>query len=119
MHSPPLSVCADAVLIFTGPKLWIWRERIVALALKNRLPTVFPYREGPESGALMSYGPNLAAAWRQVAVYVDRILKGANPGQLPVEQSAEFELVVNLKTAKALLIALPESIRLRADLMAR
>jgi len=110
---------ADAVLIFTGPRLWIWRERIAALALKNRLPTVFPYREGPESGALISYGPNLAAAWRQVAVYVDKILKGAKPEQLPVEQSAEFELVVNLKTAKALHLTVPESIRLRADLITK
>ncbi len=110
---------AEAVLIFTGPKLWIWRERIVDLALKNKLPTVFPYREGSDSGGLMSYGPNLAAAWRRVAVYVDKILKGAKPGQLPVEQSAEFELVVNLKTAKALHLTVPESIRLRADLITK
>ena len=110
---------AGAIMIFTGPKLWIWRDRIVDLAMKDKLPTVFPYREGPESGALISYGPNLAAAWRQVAAYVDKILKGANPGQLPVVQSAEFELVVNLKTAMALRISIPESIRLRADLIDR
>ena len=106
---------AGAVIVFAGPTLWILRTRIADLARDSRLLTVFPYREGVEAGGLISYGPNLAAAWRQVAVYVDKILKGTNPSQLPVEQPAQFELVVNLKTAKALRITVPQSILLRAD----
>ncbi|HXX71301.1 MAG TPA: ABC transporter substrate-binding protein [Candidatus Acidoferrum sp.] len=106
---------ASGVVIFGGPNLWILRNRIADFALKNRLPTVYPYREGPEAGGLMSYGPNLTASWRRMAIYVDKVLKGAKPGELPVEQPTQFELIVNLKTAKTLGITIPESILLRAD----
>ena len=106
---------AEAIVVFGGPKLWILRSRIADLALKSRLPTVYPYREGPEVGGLISYGPNLTASWRQVAGYVDKILKGSKPAQLPVEQPTQFEMVVNAKTAKALNLTIPQSILLRAD----
>jgi putative tryptophan/tyrosine transport system substrate-binding protein len=103
------------VLIFGGPYLWTYRDQIVDLALHKRLPTMFPYREGPESGGLMSYGSNLRESWRLAARYVDQILKGAKPGDLPVEQPTKFELVINLKTAKALGLTIPPSLLLRAD----
>jgi putative tryptophan/tyrosine transport system substrate-binding protein len=110
---------AKAAVIFGGPNLWILRSHIAEFALKNRLPTVYPWREGAEAGGLVSYGPNLTASWRRVAVYVDKILKGAKPGELPVEQPTQFELVVNLKTAKTLGLTIPESILLRADSVIR
>ena len=106
---------ASAVMIFGGPYLWGFRAQIATLARKNALPTIYMYREGPDAGGLMSYGTNLTDAWRRAAIYVDKILKGAKPGDLPVEQPTKFELVINLKTAKALGLTIPQSVLLRAD----
>jgi putative tryptophan/tyrosine transport system substrate-binding protein len=106
---------ARAVLVFGGPALWSYQARISDLARKNHLPTISMYREGPEAGGLMSYGPNLRESWRRAATYVDKILKGAKPGDLPVEQPTKFELVINLKTAKALGLTIPPSLLQRAD----
>jgi len=83
--------------------------------LKERLPVMFPYREAVETGGLISYGPSLVDLWRRAAIYVDRILKGARPSELPIEQPTKFELVINLKTAKALGLTLPPSLLQRAD----
>ena len=91
------------------------RGRIADLALKDRLPTAFVPREYAEAGVLMTYGANLAELFRQAATYVDKILKGAKPADLPVEQATTFELVINLKTAKALGLTIPQSLLNRAD----
>jgi putative ABC transport system substrate-binding protein len=91
------------------------RTTILKLASKARLPVIYGYREFADEGGLMSYGPNRGNLLREAAGYVDKILRGAKPGDLPIEQPTKFELVVNLKTAKALGITIPESILLRAD----
>ena len=91
------------------------RTRLVAFAAQSRLPAIFPDREFAEAGGLMTYGPNLVANFRRAAYYVDHILKGAQPADLPVEQPMKLELVINLKTAQALGLALPPSILFQAD----
>ena len=90
-------------------------HRIVEFAMKHRLPGMYPRRQFVEAGGLMSYGPNLYDTWRRAAVHVDKILKGAKPADLPVEQPTKFELVVNLKTAKALGLTIPQAVLVRAD----
>jgi putative ABC transport system substrate-binding protein len=106
---------AGAVIVSGGPLVLEQRARIADLAVKNRLPAIGTDRQHARSGFLMSYGPSVADQWRRAAGYVDRILKGAKPADLPVEQPATFELVINLKTAKALGLTIPQSLLLRAD----
>jgi putative ABC transport system substrate-binding protein len=106
---------ADALMVLTSSMLFSERRRLVELAAKNRLPTVYPWREAVDAGGLMAYGPDLADLLRRVATYVDKILKGAKPADLPVEQPTKFELIINLKTAKALGLTIPPSLLARAD----
>jgi putative ABC transport system substrate-binding protein len=91
------------------------RRRLVDLAAKTRLPAVYPQRDFVDAGGLMAYGPNLADLFRRTATYVDKILKGAKAADLPIEQPTKFELVINLKTAKALGLTIPPSLLQRAD----
>ena len=106
---------ADALTVLPSAMLFTERRRLVDLAAKNRLPAVYVQREFVDAGGLMSYGPNLADLFRRAATYVDKILKGAKPADLPVEQPTKFELVINLKTAKALGLTIPQSLLQRAD----
>jgi putative tryptophan/tyrosine transport system substrate-binding protein len=106
---------AEALLVLTTPVIFRERSKIAQLALRNRLPTSFAHREHVDAGGLMSYGPNFDDMWRHAAVYVDKILKGAKPADLPVEQATKFELIINLKTAKALGLSIPQTLLLRAD----
>jgi putative ABC transport system substrate-binding protein len=106
---------AGALTVLGGSMLFSERKRLVDLAGKNRLPAVYPWREGVDAGGLMAYGPNVADLFRRAATYVDKILKGAKPGDLPIEQPTKFELVINLKTAKALGLTIPRSLLQRAD----
>jgi len=106
---------ADGVVVLPDPVLIAARTQVVLLATKYRLPAMYHAREYVEIGGLMSYGSNLAYQFRRASVYVDKILKGAKPGDLPVEQAAKFEFVINLKAAKALGLTVPASLRLRAD----
>ena len=106
---------ASALTVLPGSMFVNERRRLVDLAAKNRLPAVYPWREGVADGGLMSYGPDLADLFRRAATYVDKILKGAKSADLPVEQPTKFELVINLKTAKALSLKIPQSLLLRAD----
>jgi len=105
----------DALLTFISPLTTAYRPIIVEFATKNRLPTMFAGREAVEAGGLMSYAPNVPDMFRRAAIYVDKILKGAKPGDLPIEQPTKFELVINLKTAKALGLTIPKSVLLQAD----
>ena len=103
------------LIVLASPVFLSERRRISDLGMKKRLPTMFILREFAEAGGLMSYGPNYPELWRRTATYVDRILKGAKPGDLPVEQPTKFELVINLRTAKALGLTIPPAVLARAD----
>jgi putative ABC transport system substrate-binding protein len=106
---------AGALTVLGGSMFVSERGRLVDLAAKNRLPVVYTARESVDAGGLMAYGPSVPDLFRRSATYVDKILKGAKPADLPVEQPTKFELVINLKTAKALGLTIPQSLLLRAD----
>ena len=106
---------AQAFVMSSNPVLFAHRSKIAEFARSNRLPSMYSQREYVDAGGLMSYGPSLPDMYRHAAIYVDKILKGARPGDLPVEQPTKFELVINLKTAKALELTIPQSILVRAD----
>jgi putative tryptophan/tyrosine transport system substrate-binding protein len=104
-----------ALIVMTDPLVSGQPDNIARLAAANRVPTIYGLREFVDAGGLMSYGPKLADLWRRAATYVDKILKGAKPADLPVEQPTRFELVINLKTAKTLGLTIPPSLLARAD----
>jgi putative ABC transport system substrate-binding protein len=106
---------AQALYVIEDGLFLTHRATIIGLASKARIPAIFPSRRGVEDGGLTSYGPNYGDLFRRSAGYVDKILKGAKPGDLPIEQPTKFELVVNLKTAKALGLAVPPTLRALAD----
>ena len=106
---------ADALTVLSTPMLARERTRLADFAAKHRLPTVFSFKQYIEAGGLMSYGPDLSHLFRRAATYVDKILKGTKRADLPVEQPTKFELVINLKTAKALGLTVPQALLQRAD----
>ena len=106
---------AEALNVFSSPFLAALHREIIAFAAEYRLPAIYQWREHAEAGGLVSYGPSLAAMWRQSAIIVAKVLKGAKPADLPVEQPAKLELVVNAKTAQSLGLTIPPSVLLRAD----
>jgi len=106
---------AQALIVFTDPLTVRYRAQIVDLVAKNRLPAMYGFKEFVEAGGLMAYGVSVPYACRRAALYVDKILKGANPADLPVEQATQLEFVINLKTAKALGLTIPPSLLQRAD----
>jgi len=109
----------DAVLVLQSPVFNSQRARLTDLAAKNRLPAVYAQPEYVESGGLMTYGPSMTDLFRRAATYVDKILKGANPADLPVEQPIKFEFVINLKTAKQIGLTIPPEVLARADKVIR
>jgi putative ABC transport system substrate-binding protein len=108
-----------AIITTAGPRMFAQRKRIIELASKYRLPAIYFQKEFVDEGGLMSYGINTAELYRRAAVYVDKILKGANPADLPVEQPTKFELVINLKTAKQIGLVVPPHVLARADKVIR
>jgi putative ABC transport system substrate-binding protein len=110
---------ADGLLVLSGPLMGASGKRIAGFALKSRLPSVYGDSAAVEAGGLIYYGADLADSYRRVAYFVDKILKGANPADLPVEQPTKFELVVNLKTAKQIGLTIPPNVLARADKVIR
>jgi len=105
----------QAILLLTSPVVFRVLARIAELALQSRTPSISPFSVYPAAGGLMAYGPDFPAMWGQLVGYIDRILKGARVGDLPIERPAKVKLVVNLKAAKLLGLTLPQSLVLRAD----
>jgi ABC-type uncharacterized transport system substrate-binding protein len=105
----------DGLYVTGGALIINNQKRVVGLALKSRLPSMYQSREAVDAGGLMSYGADLADSYRRIAYYVDRILKGAKPADLPVEQPTKFELAINMKTAKQIGVTIPQSLLYRAD----
>jgi putative ABC transport system substrate-binding protein len=106
---------AEALVVGPGQFLFNHQRRVVEFATKNRLPSIYAWKDPVSAGGLIAYGVNIPQVYRRAAHYVDRILRGTKPGDLPVEQPTKFDLVVNLKTATALGLAIPQSLLLRAD----
>ena len=106
---------AGALLVGSDQFIFSRREQVVALASRHAVPAISTWREFAASGGLISYGPNLSGSWHQVGTFAGKILKGAKPADLPVQQPTKFELVINLKTANALGLTVPQSILARAD----
>jgi putative ABC transport system substrate-binding protein len=106
---------ADGLVIESGPFAIAYRRQIIALAARLKLPAIYPYRYNVVEGALMSYGPDPIEQYRLAAGYVDRILRGEKPADLPVQAPTKYELVINLKTAKALGLDVPANLLVRAD----
>jgi putative tryptophan/tyrosine transport system substrate-binding protein len=110
---------ASAFIVLASSLFFAQRGRIAELAAKSRRPAIYPNREFVEAGGLMSYGPNVPENFRRAATYVDKILKGAKPSDLPVEQPTKFELVINLKAAKQIGLTIPPNVLARADKVIR
>ena len=106
---------ANALIVSADPFFNSERARIVALADRHRLPAIYPWRQYAEAGGLMSYGPSIKETYRQIGVYAGRLLKGAKPGELPVQRPMRYELLINLKGAKALGLDIPPMLLARAD----
>jgi len=116
-HALPAAIRgrAGALIVVDDPLTFLYRMRIADFAARNRLPAMYGFREYAEAGGLMAFGANLADLYRRAATYVDKILKGAKPADLPVEQPTKFELVINMKIANALGLTIPQSVLVRAD----
>lgn len=106
---------AEALVVLGDVTFWLHRARIANLATNARLPTIFAQKEHVEAGGLMSYGADLRDNFRRAATYVAKILKGAKPGDLPIEQPTKFDLIINARTARVLGLTIPPSLLLRAD----
>jgi putative ABC transport system substrate-binding protein len=106
---------ADSLIVLADPMTFVHRRQLIEAAMKHRLPVMFEIKEYLDLGGLLSYGPRITDMFRRAAYFVDRILKGARPADLPVEQPSQFELVINMKTAKALGLTIPASVLARAD----
>jgi putative ABC transport system substrate-binding protein len=114
-YSAIAAIPSTVVFVMHQPFTWVHRQQIVDLARSNRLIAVYGNRDYVEAGGLLGYGVDLVDVWKRAAVYVAKILSGTKPADLPVEQPTKFELVINLKTAKALGLMIPPSLLLRAD----
>jgi putative ABC transport system substrate-binding protein len=110
---------ADAVIVLPNPILISQRAQVIALAVKSRLPAIYPYREFTDDGGLMTYGMSFIDLYRRAAIYVDKILKGAKPADLPVEQPTKFEFIINLNAARQIGVTIPPNVLARADRVIR